>query len=91
MASKRETLRRVFGLLAVFVIAFASVTLIRYFQRGGSWADIKERLGFKEDGRFKPEDYTLSNQAPLDLGDVELLGRLNQEYAKLTQIGRAHV
>ena len=86
MASKRETLRRVIGLLAVFVIAFASVTLIRYFQRGGSWADIKERLSFKEDdGRFKPENYTLSDKAPLDLGDVELLARLNNEYAKLTQ------
>ena len=85
MSAKREILRRVFGLLAVFVIAFASVTLIRYFQRGGSWADLKERLGFKDDGRFKPEDYTLSDKAALDLGDVELLARLNSEYALLTR------
>lgn len=81
----REIIKRIVGLLAVFIIAFGSVTLIRYFQRGGSWADIKERLGFVEDGSFKPEDYTLANSAPLELGDVELLGRLNEEYARLTR------
>ncbi len=84
--SHRETINRIVGLLAVFVIAFGSVSLIRYFQRGGSWADIKDRLGFgQDDSRYAPEYYTLSAEAPLDFGDVELLGRLNQEYAKLTE------
>jgi len=84
--SKRDTVRRVIGLVAVFVIAFASVTMIRYFQRGGSWADLKQRFGFgQQDDQGNPESYTLSNKAPLDLDDVELLDRLNQEYAKLTR------
>ena len=84
--SKREIIRRIFGLLAVFIVAFASVTMIRYFQSGGSWSDLKERFGFKEDeGQYEPEDYTLSKEAALELGDVEFLSRLNQEYAKLTQ------
>lgn len=86
MSLRRDNLRRLLGLLAVFVIAFTSVTLIRYFQRGGSWVSLKERLGIKQTtNRFKPEHYTLSNQAALGLGDVELLARLNGEYARLTQ------
>jgi serine protease Do len=34
---------------------------------------------------FRPEAYTLPQNAPLDLGDVELLARLNEEYARLTK------
>lgn len=83
-ASTPGTLRRILGLLAVFVIAFGAVTVLRYFQRGGSWGEIKERLGF-DSGRYAPEQYTLADTAPLDLDDVGLLARLNSEYAKLTR------
>lgn len=82
--SKRDTLRRMVSLLAVFVIAFVTVSAIRYFQRGGSWGDLKQRFGLVQQNRFEPEDYTLSREAPLDLEDVELLDRLNREYARVT-------
>ena len=39
----------------------------------------------KKSGQFHPEKGTLADKAPLDLGEVELLSRLNNEYAKLTE------
>ncbi len=50
---------------------------------GGSFRDL---FGLsKHADRFRPEKYSLPEKPPLALGDVELLTRLNDEYASLTQ------
>ncbi|MDX1679378.1 MAG: trypsin-like peptidase domain-containing protein [Akkermansiaceae bacterium] len=85
-ATKGEKRRRAISLLAVFLIAFGLATAVRYFQRGGSLTDLRERLGFqKQELPRSPEGYTLSGKAPLELDEVELLSRLNAEYARLTR------
>ena len=38
-----------------------------------------------KNGQFRPEHFTLPEKAPLELGDVELLSRLNDEYSNLTK------
>jgi len=76
--------RRLLALVAVFVIAFVAVTALRTWRSGG---DLRSLIpGFsKKTGQFQPEAFTLPDKAPLDLGDVELLSRLNNEYARLTE------
>jgi serine protease Do len=75
--------RRLLILVAVFVTAFIAVTVVRTLNSGG---DLRSLIpGFsKKQGQFHPEAFTLPDKAPLDLGEVELLSRLNDEYAKLT-------
>ena len=76
--------RRLLALVAVFVTAFIAVTAFRTWRSGG---DLRSLIpGFdKKSGNFHPEAFTLPDQAPLDLGEMELLSRLNNEYAKLTE------
>ncbi|MCU0796882.1 MAG: trypsin-like peptidase domain-containing protein [Akkermansiaceae bacterium] len=73
-------LRSLLALFGVFIGTFLVVFLIR------NGPDGIRRL-FREtptpDG-YRPEAYTLPDKAPLELDDVELLSRLNEEYAKLT-------
>lgn len=76
--------RRLLALAAVFAIAFVAVTAVRTLKSGGNLRDLVPWLS-KKNGEFHPEQYTLPDKAPLDLGDVELLSRLNNEYAKLTE------
>ncbi|GAA5130189.1 Do family serine endopeptidase [Luteolibacter yonseiensis] len=73
------------ALTVVFVTAFAAVTVLRTYRAGG---DLRSLIpGFSnKTGEFKPEKFTLPEQPPLDLGDVELLSRLNNEYATLTEV-----
>jgi Do/DeqQ family serine protease len=66
------SLRRFLSLALVFGLAFTTVTLLR------KWHSGRQSPG-------KPETFTLQDRAALDLGDVELLSRLNLEYAKLTR------
>lgn len=73
-----------FALATVFVAAFLAVTALRHWRSGGSWRDLFSRASTTS-GDFRPEKYTLPDRAPLGEGDVELLGRLNDEYARLTQ------
>ena len=75
--------RRLLALAAVFFTAFIAVSALRTWRSGG---DLRSLIpGFsKKAGQFQPEAFTLPDKAPLDLGDVELLSRLNNEYAKLT-------
>jgi serine protease Do len=76
--------RRLLALVAVFLIAFLVVTALRTWRSGGDlWSLIP--AFFKKSDQFHPEAYTLPDKAPLDLGEVELLSRLNNEYAKLTE------
>jgi serine protease Do len=78
----QQGIRRLMALAAVFAVAFGAVYLIRNGPQGFArlWA------GNKADGspEFRPEHYTLSDRAPLELKDVELLARLDAEYIKLT-------
>ncbi len=76
--------RRLLALVAVFVTAFVAVTALRTWRSGG---DLRGLIpGFsKKSGQFHPEAFTLPDKAPLNLGEVELLSRLNDEYAKLTE------
>jgi S1-C subfamily serine protease len=73
-----EGLRRLFQLASVFAVAFAVVYLVR------NGADGIRRLFGAEPPTHRPEAFTLPQKAPLELDDVELLNRLNDEYARLT-------
>ena len=72
--------RSLLALLGVFLGTFAVVFLIRNGPEG-------VRRLFQEAPTprgYRPEAYTLPDKAPLELDDVELLSRLNEEYARLT-------
>ncbi|MBK1880813.1 trypsin-like peptidase domain-containing protein [Luteolibacter pohnpeiensis] len=77
-------LRRLLSLAAVFLVAFVAVYSLRVWRRGGSFRDLIPGLS-KHEEKFSPEKYTLPDSAPIDLSDVQLLARLNNEYARLTQ------
>ncbi|MGE9271647.1 MAG: trypsin-like peptidase domain-containing protein [Verrucomicrobiales bacterium] len=74
-----QGIRGLLSLVVVFLVAFAAVYFIR--SSGGGVGRI---FGGKTDEQgFRPEAFTLPEQAPLELGEVELLTRLNEECAKL--------
>ncbi len=77
-------LRRLLALAAVFVTAFVVVTGVRTWRSG---MDLRQWIPsyFKKSEEFRPEKFSLSDKSPLAIGDVELLSRLNDEYAKLTE------
>lgn len=65
-------------------MTFTMVTAIRTWRSGEtlpSWVP----SFFKKTDQFHPETFTVPEKAPLALEDVELLSRLNNEYAKLTE------
>lgn len=74
------SIRRFLSLVAVAALAFALVTAVRIWREGKSIA-----AQSTDDSPHRPEKYTLTEEAPLDLGDMNILSRLNEEYAKLTQ------
>jgi serine protease Do len=76
----QQGIRRLLALATVFAVAFGAVYLIRNGPSGitGLWNK-------PTDSGFRPEEFTLPNKPPLELGDVELLARLDAEYAKLTE------
>lgn len=69
-----DSVRRLFQLVAVFAVAFGLVLLVR--QGLPTW------LGGGPE--YRPESFTLAEKAPLELDQVELLARLDDEYARLT-------
>lgn len=71
--------RRLLALIAVFAAAFIAVSAMRGGLRG-----LIPGLS-KNNGTFRPEKFTLPEKPPLDIGDVELLSRINDEYASLTR------
>jgi serine protease Do len=76
--------RRLLALAAVFLTAFVAVSALRTYRGGGSFRDwIPGYL--KKDDSFRPEVGTFPAKAPVNLADVELLSRLNDEYAKVTK------
>jgi serine protease Do len=75
--------RRLLALGVVFFAAFAAVTLLRQWRNGGSWQDWLSGKPHPEE--LQPTTFSLADHSPLELSDVELLARLNGEYAKLTK------
>ncbi len=61
-----------------------AVSALRTCHAGGWFPRLDSGSG-KGRERFRPETFTLPDKPPLDLEDVELLSRLNDEYASLTQ------
>ena len=76
--------RRLLVLIAVFLIAFVAVSAVQTWRSGGDLRSIIPGFQKKSDP-FHPESFTLPTKAPLDLSNVELLSRLNNEYALLTE------
>ena len=76
--------RRLLALVVVFAIAFLAVSALRIWRSGGDFRSLVPWLTTTP-GNFQPVPFTLPEKAPLKLDDVELLGRLNDEYARLTQ------
>lgn len=75
----KSSLARLFSLILVAVIAFVAVIALRFWQGGLSWRSL-----WHGSDRHVPESYTLPEKPPLQLNDVDVLARLNDEYAKLT-------
>ena len=78
------SLRRLLALVVVFFTAFVAVSALRTWRAGGDlWSLVP---GYsKKPGPSRPEKGTFPEKAPLDLSDVELLSRINHEYARLTE------
>ena len=76
--------RRLLALIVVFCTAFLAVAALRTYRAGGSLRDWLPGQ-IRQAGTFHPEAFTLPDQAPLKVQDVELLARINQEYASLTR------
>lgn len=83
----KSSFRRFSALLAVFLVAFLVVAGLRLWRAGSDHTVWFPHFGSSkgEVGQFRPEKYSLAQAAPLDLGDVGLLARLNDEYANLTR------
>lgn len=65
-----------FLLVILFLVAFGSAAGLRaYWAKTGIFAEKAE----------VHETYTLAEKAPLGDGDVEILGKLNREYARISQ------
>jgi serine protease Do len=76
--------RRFLALLVVFVAAFAGVTALRNWRAGGNLRSLLSKFS-QPSSDSKTGRFTLQEKPPLDLSEVELLSRLNDEYAKLTE------
>jgi len=77
-------IKRFFSLLLVFVVFFLLVTALRTWRNGGDFSSlIPSFLRKQQSGR--PETFTPSDKPALNLSDVEILSRLNDEYARLTR------
>jgi len=82
---KTRAFPRLLALITVFVTAFLAVSALRTWRSGGDFKEFFSIFSKKEKEEFRPESFTLPEKAPLAIGDVELLSRLNGEYARLTE------
>jgi len=76
--------RRFAVLLFVFLLAFIAVVALRRLQNGEGWADLLH-WGKKDQTVFRSEPFTLPERAALDMDDVEMLHRMDAEYARLSE------
>lgn len=79
-----SNLKRILSLLCVFVFFFVLVTLLKTWQTGGDFGALIPSF-LKTQSKKSSETFTPVNKAALNLSDVEILSKLNQEYAKLTK------
>jgi Do/DeqQ family serine protease len=76
-------IKRTFSLLLVFVIFFLLVFALRIWQSGAEWSSMIP--SYLQDGESQTlETFTPSSNAALNLSDVQIISRLNEEYARLT-------
>jgi S1-C subfamily serine protease len=71
-------------LLGVFLVAFVAVYAFRAVREGRGVFDFFKPTR-EAASATRPEVFTLPQAPPLELEDVELLSRLNNEYARLTR------
>lgn len=76
--------RRSLVLVAIFAAAFVAVSALRTWHAGGDLRSLIPAFSSRAT-QFQPETFTLPDKVPLDLGEVELLSRLNNEYARVTE------
>ncbi len=79
----KRSFRSLLILVATFLFAFVAVTVVRTLRAGG---DLRSLIpGWKNSGNHVEETGTFAAEAPLSPSDVDLLSRLNNEYARLTE------
>ncbi|MEP2776835.1 MAG: trypsin-like peptidase domain-containing protein [Luteolibacter sp.] len=76
--------KRFLALLLVFLIFFLSVTALRTWRAGGDLGSLLPDFLRKND-LARSESFTPSASPALNLSDVEMISRLNEEYARLTK------
>ena len=77
-------IKRFLALLLVFVVFFFLVTAIRAWRSGADFSSFLPDF-LKKEKIHLVEAFTPSRSPALDIGDVEILSRLNEEYARLTK------
>ena len=60
------------------------MTVLRTWRNGGDFSSLIPKFLQKQEAT-RPETFTPTDKSALKLGDVEMLAKLNQEYARLTQ------
>lgn len=76
-------LKRLFALLIVFAVFFLLVTTLRLWRNGNDFSFLIPPF-LKKSEAHRTESFTPSDTPVLNLSDVEMISRLNQEYAQLT-------
>jgi S1-C subfamily serine protease len=79
-----SSIRKPIFLIAVFFVAYGAVSALRKCASGESLSTWLPGLSQKP-SESRPEKFTLPELPPLNVGNVELLSRLNEEYANLTR------
>jgi S1-C subfamily serine protease len=79
-----SSIRKPIFLIAVFFVAYGAVSALRKCASGESPSGWLPGLSQKPSEQ-RPEKFTLPELPPLNVGNVELLSRLNEEYATLTR------
>ncbi len=77
-------LKRFLALLLVFVVFFLLVTFLRTWRTGGDFASLIPAF-LRNAETARSESFTPSDKPALNLSDVEIISRLNEEYARLTR------
>ncbi|MEY5018973.1 MAG: hypothetical protein RLZ22_61 [Verrucomicrobiota bacterium] len=80
-----SSIRKPIFLIAVFFVAYGAVSALRKCSHGESPSAWWPRSSSKPAPELRPEKFTLPELPALELGDVQLLSRLNDEYANLTR------
>ena len=76
--------KRFFLLLLVSVFFFLLITVLKTWRSGGDFSSLIPSFLGKSETNLS-EGFTPSEKSALNLSDVEMISRLNQEYARLTQ------